>query len=268
MSGSTLNFGGKVALVTGGGNGIGRAACLGFARGGAKVVVVDRDGTGAEATAGIIRQQGGDAIAITADVTQADHVKAYVKAALDKFGRIDCFFNNAGIEGKMNPMPDYEEDAFDRVMAVNVKGVFLGMKYVLPTMLAQGSGTIVNTASTAALFGTSGMIAYIGSKHAVLGMTKSAAIDVARKGIRINAVCPGPVETRMMRSIESMRNPNDPKAAYTMGAAATADGRYATPEEIANAVLYLSSDLSGHMLGQHVVVDGGRGAGGGAVPLR
>jgi NAD(P)-dependent dehydrogenase (short-subunit alcohol dehydrogenase family) len=263
-----MKFDGKVALITGGGGGIGRATAVGFAERGAKVFIVDNDADSVQATVGVVRQGGGDAQCIQADVTTAAETNKYVQACLAAYGRIDCFFNNAGIEGKMNPMPDYEEDAFDRVMAVNVKGVFLGMKYVLPTMLAQGSGTIVNTASTAALFGTSGMIAYIGSKHAVLGMTKSAAIDVARKGIRINAVCPGPVETRMMRSIESMRNPNDPKAAYAMGANATADGRYATPEEIANAVLYLSSDLSGHMLGQHVVVDGGRGAGGGAVPLR
>ena len=263
-----MKFDGKVALITGGGGGIGRATAIGFAERGAKVFLVDADAAAGEATAGIVRQNGGDARFLKADVTTSNDTQAYVQACLDAYGRIDCFFNNAGIEGKLTPMPDYEEAMFDRVMAVNVKGVFLGMKYVLPVMLKQGSGTIVNTASTAALFGTPGMIAYIGSKHAVLGMTKSAAIDVARQGIRINAVCPGPVETRMMRSIESMRNPNDPKAAHTAGSAATPDGRYATAEEIANAVLFLSSDLSGHMVGQHVVVDGGRSGGGGAVPLR
>jgi len=263
-----MKFDGKVALITGGGGGIGRATAVGFAERGAKVFVVDNDAAGAQATVGVVRQGGGDAQCIQADVTTAADTNNYVQACLAAYGRIDCFFNNAGIEGQLTPMPDYDEAVFDRVMAVNVKGVFLGMKYVLPVMLKQGTGTIVNTASTAALFGTPGMIAYIGSKHAVLGMTKSAAIDVARKGIRINAVCPGPVETRMMRSIESMRNPNDPKAAHAMGAAATPDGRYATAEEIANAVLFLASDLSGHMVGQHVVVDGGRSGSGGSVAPR
>ena len=263
-----MKFDGKVALITGGGGGIGRATAIGFAERGAKVFLVDADVAQGEATAGIVRQNGGDATFLRADVTSSAETQAYVQACLAAYGRIDCFFNNAGIEGKLTPMPDYDEAMFDRVMAVNVKGVFLGMKHVLPVMLTQGSGTIVNTASTAALFGTPGMIAYIGSKHAVLGMTKSAAIDVARQGIRINAVCPGPVETRMMRSIEAMRMPSDPEAAHSAGAAATPDGRYATPEEIANAVLFLSSDLSGHMVGQHVVVDGGRSGGGGSVALR
>jgi NAD(P)-dependent dehydrogenase (short-subunit alcohol dehydrogenase family) len=263
-----MKFDGKVALITGGGGGIGRAAAVGFAQRGAKVFVVDADAASNDATVGIVRQNGGDAAGMRADVTTSADTQAYVQACLAAYGRIDCFFNNAGIEGKLTPMPDYEETAFDRVIAVNVKGVFLGMKYVLPVMLKQGSGSIVNTASTAALFGSPGMIAYIGSKHAVLGMTKAAAIDVARKGVRINAVCPGPVETRMMRSIESMRLPSDPEAAHSMAAAATPDGRYATPEEIANAVMFLASDLSGHMTGSHVVVDGGRSGGGGAVPPR
>jgi len=263
-----MKFDGKVALITGGGGGIGRATAIGFAERGAKVFLVDADAASGEATAGIVRQNGGDATFRQADVTSSADTQAYVQACLAAYGRIDCFFNNAGIEGRLTPMPDYDEAMFDRVIAVNVKGVFLGMKHVLPVMLQQGSGTIVNTASTAALFGSPGMIAYIGSKHAVLGMTKAAAIDVAPTGIRINAVCPGPVETRMMRSIESMRNPNDPKAAYAAGSAAVPDGRYATAEEIANAVLFLSSDMSGHMVGQHVVVDGGRAAGGGAVAPR
>ncbi len=263
-----MKFDGKVALITGGGGGIGRATSIGFAERGAKVFVVDADQAAGEATAGIIRQQGKDAQFRRADVTLSADTAAYVQACLDAYGRIDCFFNNAGIEGKLSPMPDYDEDTFDRVIAVNVKGVYLGMKYVLPVMLKQGSGVIVNTASTAGLFGSPGMLAYVGSKHAVLGMTKVAAIDVARQGIRINAVCPGPVETRMMRSIEAMRSPTDPTAAHTMASAATPDGRYATPEEIANAVLFLSSDLSGHMTGGHVVVDGGRSGSGGAVAPR
>jgi NAD(P)-dependent dehydrogenase (short-subunit alcohol dehydrogenase family) len=263
-----MDFTGKVALITGGGGGIGRATAIGFAERGAKVFVVDADQAAAEATAGIVRQGGGEARAHRADVTSAAETRAYVQACLDAYGRIDAFFNNAGIEGRLTPMPDYEEDVFDRVIAVNVKGVYLGMKHVIPVMQKQGAGCIVNTASTAGLFGSPGMIAYVGSKHAVLGMTKVAAIDVARAGIRVNAVCPGPVETRMMRSIESMRNPADPQAAHAMAAANTPDGRYANPEEIAGAVMFLCSAYSGHMTGSHVVVDGGRSGSGGSVAPR
>ena len=183
-----------------------------FAKHGAKVVAVDRDGAAAEATAGIIRQNGGDALAVTADVTKSADVKAYVKAAIDKYGRIDCFFNNAGIEGKVSPIVDYDEAVFDAVIGVNVKGVFLGLKHVLPEMIRQGGGAIVNTASVAGLVGTPGMPAYVASKHAVIGLTKTAAGEVARQGIRVNAVCPGPVDTRMIHSLEAQLSPGDPAA--------------------------------------------------------
>jgi NAD(P)-dependent dehydrogenase (short-subunit alcohol dehydrogenase family) len=179
-----MDFTGKIALVTGGGNGIGRAACLGFAAHGAKVVVVDRDGTAAEATAGIIRQNGGEALAVTADVTKSEDVKAYVTATIGKYGRIDCFFNNAGIEGKVAPTAECDEAVFDAVIGVNVRGVFLGMRHVLPEMIRQGSGAVVNTASVAGLVGTPGMPAYVASKHAVLGLTKTAAGEVARQGVQ------------------------------------------------------------------------------------
>ena len=151
-----MDFTGKVALVTGGGNGIGRATSVAFARHGAKVAVVDRDAAGAEATAGIIRQNGGEAAAVTADVTKSEDVKAYVKAAIEKFGRIDCFFNNAGIEGKVATIAEYDEAVFDQVINVNVKGVFLGLRHVLPEMIRQGSGAVVNTASVAGLVGNAG----------------------------------------------------------------------------------------------------------------
>ena len=156
-----MDFTGKVALVTGGGNGIGRATCVAFARQGAKVMVVDRDGAGAEATVGIIRQNNGDAVAVTADVTRAADVKAYVKAALETYGRIDCFFNNAGIEGKLAPTAEYDEAVFDAVIGVNLKGVFLGLRHVLPEMIRQGGGAVVNTASVAGLVATPGMPAYV-----------------------------------------------------------------------------------------------------------
>jgi NAD(P)-dependent dehydrogenase (short-subunit alcohol dehydrogenase family) len=260
-----MDFTGKIALVTGGGNGIGRAACVAFARHGAKVVAVDRDGAAAEATAGIVRQNGGEAIAVTADVTKSAEVQAYVKATVDKFGRIDCFFNNAGIEGKVMPIAEYDEAVFDAVIGVNVKGVFLGLRHVLPQMIRQKSGAIVNTASVAGLVGTPGMPAYVASKHAVLGLTKTAAGDVARQGIRVNAVCPGPVDTRMIHALEEQLSPGNPTAMSERYQSSLPTGRYTTVEEIANMVLFLCSDLASNTTGGQFVVDGGRTATGGAV---
>ncbi len=260
-----MDFTGKVALVTGGGNGIGRAACVAFARHGAKVVVVDRDGAAAEATAGIVRQAGGEATAVTADVTRSADVKAYVKAALDAHGRIDCFFNNAGIEGRIGPTAEYDEAMFDQVIGVNVKGVFLGLRHVLPEMIRQKSGAIVNTASVAGLVGTPGMPAYVASKHAVIGLTKAASGEVAQLGVRVNAVCPGPVDTRMIHSLEEQLSPDDPKSVGERYQAAIPTGRYTTAEEIASMVLFLCSDLSANTTGGQFIVDGGRTATGGAV---
>lgn len=253
-----MDFTGKVAVVTGGGGGIGLATCLAFARGGAKVVVVDHDPAIGQAAAEQVRAAGGEAIFVRADVTQSAQVQAYVKAALNAYGRIDCFFNNAGIEGAVVPIQEYDEAVFDQVIAVNLKGVFLGLRHVLPVMIAQGSGTVVNTASIAALVGGPGMPGYVASKHAVLGITKVAAADTARHGIRVNAICPGPIETRMMRSIEAQRNPADPEAVHQAGAASIPTGRYGYAEEVANAVTYLCSPLSGHITATHLVIDGGR----------
>jgi NAD(P)-dependent dehydrogenase (short-subunit alcohol dehydrogenase family) len=263
-----MDFTGKVALITGGGGGIGRASALGFAARGAKVVVVDLDEAEGRASADLIHQHGGDARFVRADVSQAVDVRGYVQACLDAHGRIDCFFNNAGIEGRVAPTQDYDEAIFDAVIAVNLKGVFLGLRHVLPVMLKQGSGAIVNTASVAGLFGSPGMPAYVASKHGVLGLTKVASTDVAALGVRVNAVCPGPVETRMMRSLESQRNLNDPEAIHAAIAAGIPTGRYALPEEIAGAVLYLCSDLSGDVTGTHIVIDGGRSASGGVAPVK
>jgi len=263
-----MDFSGKVALVTGGGGGIGRAAALGFATRGAKVVVVDHDAAAGEASAGIVRQQGGEARFVRADVTRSADVGNYVQETLAAYGAIDCFFNNAGIEGSVTPTQDYDEAVFDQVIAVNLKGVFLGLRHVLPVMLRQGSGAVVNTASVAGLTGGPGMPAYVASKHGVLGLTKVASADVARAGIRVNAVCPGPVETRMMRSLEAQRNPSDPEAVAHAYRAGIPTGRYALPEEVANTVIYLCSDLAGHVTGTHVVIDGGRNGSGPAAPAR
>jgi NAD(P)-dependent dehydrogenase (short-subunit alcohol dehydrogenase family) len=264
-----MDFTGKVALITGGGGGIGRATALGFASRGAKVMIVDHDAASGQASLEAVAQAGGTAKFVSADVTKSASVQDYVKATLDAFGRIDCFFNNAGIEGKIVPTQDYDEDVFDQVIAVNLKGVFLGLRHVLPVMLKQGGGTVVNTASVAGLFGGPGMPAYVASKHGVLGLTKVASSDVAPYGVRVNAVCPGPVETRMMRSIESQRNHNDPESVHRAYSATMPTGRYTLPEEVAGVVLYLSSGLSGNVTGTHIVVDGGRsGSGGAASPKR
>ncbi len=260
-----MDFTGKTALVTGGGNGIGRAASLGFARAGAKLVVVDRDAEAGEATAGAIRQQGGEARFVAADVTKSAEVAAYVQAALSAHGAIDCFFNNAGIEGTLAPTAEYDEAVFDQVIGVNVKGVFLGLRHVLPVMLRQGRGAVVNTASVAGLVASPGMCAYVASKHAVIGLTKTAAGEAARAGVRVNAVCPGPIDTRMIHSLEALINPSDPASVSTRYQSNIPIGRYGTAEEVANLVLFLCSDLASNITGAQYVVDGGRTATGGAV---
>ena len=260
-----MDFNGKVALITGAGNGIGRATALAFAARGAKVVVVDRDAAGAERTAATIKQQGGEARPHVADVTKSADVQAYVKAALDAYGRIDCFFNNAGIEGKVAPIAEYDEAVFDEVLGVNVKGVFLGLRHVLPVMLKQKAGAVVNTASIAGLVGTPGMAAYAASKHAVIGLTKAVSGEVARSGVRVNAVCPGPIDTRMISAIEAQIEPANPGSVRDRYHAALPLGRYGTPEEVANVVLFLCSGLASNINGAQYVVDGGRTSIGGAL---
>lgn len=252
-----MDFTNKVAVVTGGGNGIGRAVCLGFAARGAKVVVVDRD---AQAAAAVAAEIDGQAIACTADVTKTKDVQGYVARALETFGRIDCFHNNAGIEGRVAPTHEYDEEMYDAVMGVNVKGVFLGLRHVLPVMIRQGAGTVVNTASTAGLIGTPGMPAYVASKHAVIGLTKVAASEVGPLGVRVNAVCPGPIATRMITDIAKQVSPNNPGGVEERYTAGLPLRRYGTAEEVANVVLFLCSDLSGNVTGAQYVVDGGRTA--------
>ena len=260
-----MDFNDKVALITGGGNGIGRATASGFANRGARVIVVDSDQAAGEATAGILRQQGGDAYFIPADVTKSADVRNYVKLALEKYGAIDCFHNNAGIEGSVAPTHEYDEDMFDRVMAVNVKGVFLGLRHVLPVMLKQGRGAVVNTASVAGLVASPGMPAYVASKHAVIGLTKTAAGEVARSGVRVNCICPGPIDTRMIHSLESMISADDPASVGTRYQSNIPIGRYGTADEVANLAVFLCSDLASNITGAQYVVDGGRTATGGAV---
>ena len=255
-----MNFTDKIALVTGGGNGIGRASALLFAEHGAAVVVVDNDAAAAADTTQLITEQGGDALDVAADVSRSDQVQAYVAAALRKHDRIDCFFNNAGIEGQVAPTAEYDEDVFDSVMAVNVKGVFLGLRHVLPVMLKQGSGTVVNSASIAGLVGSPGMPAYVASKHAVIGLTKVTAGEVSGAGVRVNAVCPGPIETRMIQGLAEQINPSDPDTVHKGYHSNIPLGRYGQADEVANVVLFLCSDLASNITGAQYVVDGGRTA--------
>ena len=252
-------------MITGAANGIGRHTALAFAAAGASVLAVDRDASGAEATAADIRRHGGDGRAYAADVTTPGDVQGYVEAALKAFRRIDCFFNNAGIVGKVAPIAEHDVTAFDEVISVNVRGVFLGLRYVLPVMIAQRSGAVVNTASVAGLVGTPGMAPYVASKHAVIGLTKAAAGEVARSGVRVNAVCPGPIDTDMMRRIEAQVSPADPAAVARRYQAGLPSGRYGSAEEVANVVLFLCSNLAGNVSGAQIVADGGRTAVGGSL---
>lgn len=255
-----VDFTGQVALVTGGGGGIGRAVCLEFARAGAGVVVVDLDPELGEETAALVKREGVVARFIQADVTKSVDVEAYVRNAVSVFGRIDFFINNAGIEGSVHPVHEYPEEMFDRVMAVNVKGSFLGLKYVIPVMLAQKKGAIVNMSSGAGLIGFPGLIPYNASKHAILGMNKTTALELAPHGIRVNAICPGSINTRMMRQLESLLSPDNPDAVVEQMKATTPDGRYGEPEEVARLAVFLCSDWASHIVGQRVVIDGGQTA--------
>ncbi len=255
---SAAEFDGKVVIVTGAGGGIGRAASLAFAARGARVVVVDFDRELGEHTALLVGQAGGESRYVPADVRRAEDVANYVAQARSAFGgRIDVFINNAGWQGAVAPLSDYEDEVFDRVMAVNVRGVYLGLKHVLPVMKSQGAGAVVITGSLASYTGTRNLAPYTASKHAVLGLMKAAALEVARAGVRINAVCPGPVDTEMIRRIEENQAPGAIEALRQKRTASIPDGRYALPEEVANLMVYLASDQAGHITGQGVQINGG-----------
>jgi NAD(P)-dependent dehydrogenase (short-subunit alcohol dehydrogenase family) len=247
-----FSFAGRVVLVTGAAGGIGRATALAFGRAGASVVVADTSVDGGHATAAMIVEAGGKALFVQANVTRANEVEALVEKAVSYYGRLDCAVNNAGIEEEHHPLADAEDAQFDRIMNVNVKGVWLCMKYELRQMSKQGGGVIVNMASVAGLVGSPAGAIYAASKHAVIGLTKTAAVEYAKSGIRINSLCPGGVKTPMLaRAFE--REPQSEKklkAAHPMG-------RFAEPVEIANATLWLCSDQSSFVTGHQLAVDGG-----------
>ncbi|MGD8627223.1 MAG: glucose 1-dehydrogenase [Anaerolineae bacterium] len=249
---------GKVALVTGAASGIGRATALLFAQEGAAVAVVDLDEAGAQALAQTIRNEGGRAIALGCDVSRAADCQRAVGATVDAFGRLDVLFNNAGIIRRADVVGTTEEE-WDRVMAVNVKSVFMMSKYAVPVMAARGGGAIVNTASGWGLVGGRNAVSYCASKAAVVNMTRAMALDHGPQHIRVNCVCPGDTDTGMLR--EEARQLNEDRAAFLADAADRPLGRVGRPEEIARAVLYLASNASSFVTGTALVVDGGGLAG-------
>jgi NAD(P)-dependent dehydrogenase (short-subunit alcohol dehydrogenase family) len=245
---------GKVALVTGGASGIGRATALIFAREGAKLVVADRNEDGGHQTVHMITENGGKAIFVQVDVSNATAVEAMLSTAVETYGRLDCAHNNAGIGSRPRaPLHECTEETWDRVLAVNLKGVWLCMKYELIQMLKQSSGTIVNTASIMGLVGSwSGTAAYNASKHGVVGLTKTAALEYATSGIRVNAVCPGYIHTPL---IEEALTSNPALEAQIITRHPV--GRMGRPEEIAEAVVWLCSDAASFVTGHTLTVDGG-----------
>ncbi len=243
----------KVALVTGGASGLGRSAALLFAREGARVVVGDLDVDGGQETVLQIEEAGGAAISVTADVTQSAAVEAMVSRTVETFGRLDCAFNNAGIEGAVGTSTaEYTEEEWDRVVNVDLKGVWLCMKYEITQMLEQGSGAIVNTSSVAGLVGLRGSSPYVASKHGVVGLTKTAALEYAQQGIRVNAVCPGVFRTPLVERIIA-RVPGREQEYMN----AQPIGRLGRPEELAEAVVWLCSDAASFVTGHAFPVDGG-----------
>lgn len=242
---------GKIALVTGAGSGIGRASARAFAREGAKVVVVDVVVGGGEETVAMIKADGGDAVFVRCDVSSAAEVEAAVKTAVDTYGRLDCAHNNAGIEGPMTSTVDYAEADWDRLLGINLKGEWLCMKYEIPRMLARGGGAIVNTASFAGIVGMEGLASYSASKFGVVGISKVAALEYGSMGIRVNAVCPGPIRTSM---IDRLVEANPAVEAELLARSPMA--RLGRPEEIAEAVVWLCSDRASFVNGHAMAVDG------------
>ena len=242
----------KVAVVTGSGSGIGKATALALAREGARVVVAEIDRESGEETVQTIVRQGGQAIFVKTDVTREADAESLVKAAVETYGRLDSAVNNAGIDGLAGPTAECTRENFERILSVNLMGVFLGMKSQIPQMIAQGGGSIVNVASTMGVVAHHEIPAYVASKHAVIGLTKSTALGTVREGVRINAVCPGNTDTPI---IQAMQKDEPESFRGLMGM--TPAGRLAEPEEIANAILWLCSDASSYCTGHALLVDGG-----------
>ena len=252
-----IRLDGSVAVVTGAAGVIGTAAIRLLAERGAKIVAVDRRPQDLQAA---IRDLPASAqpLAVTADVTREEEVAGYVRAAVDRFGTIDVFYNNAGVEGDIAPITRYSLEAFRKVIDVNVIGVFLGLKHVLPVMLKQNRGSIINTASIAGLIGSPDLAAYSASKHAVIGLTKSAALECTATGVRVNCVCPGLIDSRMLSAIIEGRNPGHAPVANEKIVDRIPARRFGQASEVASIVAFLASDEASYVSGSAYTVDGGR----------
>lgn len=250
---------GKVAIITGGAGGIGKETAIRFLKEGAKVSLVDLS----EESLSKVKEElnsYGELITVQADVTKEEDVKNYVQETTEQFGKIDILFNNAGITGKKTSLIETPVEAFDNVLAINTRGVFLGLKHVLPVMIKQENGSVINTSSVDGLRGSPELAPYAASKHAVVGLTKTAALEVADKNIRINSIHPSPVDTEMMRKIEAAANPDNPEAVKGDYSKAIPLGRYADSSDLASLVLFLASDDSKFITGSQYRIDGGMGA--------
>lgn len=245
----------QVALITGGGGGLGRAMALALAATGARIMVADVSDELGQAAASAVVAAGGEAAYVPVDVADADSVEAMVRSTVARFGRLDYAINNAGIGGVQTRTAEYPEDAWHQVMAINLTGVWQCMRFEIPQMLAQGSGVIVNVSSVAGLVPLKGNSAYTASKHGVVGLTKAAALEYIRKGIRINALCPGYTRTPLVEQLFDGRPQAEERLTDFMPI-----GRLGTPEEIAAAVVYLCSDSTAFMVGHALVLDGGLAA--------
>lgn len=245
-------FAGRVALVTGGGSGMGRAAALAYARKGARVAVADVEAGGGDETVQTIVAAGGEAFFVQTDVSQGAEVETLIARTLECYGRLDCAFNNAGINEEHGPVADCPEELWDRILAVNLKGSYLCLKHEIPAMLRGGGGAIVNNASIVGLSGSRNHPAYVASKHGVVGLTRATARDYAGRGIRVNAVCPGAIHTPMYVRMEG-----DDPARDAEIAASLPIGRLGQPDDVAAAVLWLCSDAASFVTGHALVVDGG-----------
>ena len=239
----------RVAFITGAASGIGRAAAIAFAAEGARVAIVDRSADALRTVEALVKKAGGEVLAVACDVSSPDQVEGAIKQIVDRFGRLDIAFNNAGVENKAAPVHEIDLAEWDRIIGINLRGTFLCMKHELAQMVKQGGGVVVNTSSGAGIRGVAGGAAYAASKHGIIGLTRSAALDYAKQNIRVNAVLPGNIETPMMDRFTG----GDMQKAIDLEPV----GRLGKPEEIAEAVLWMASDLGGFVTGAATVIDGG-----------